>query len=761
MSATALGRVAIMVDMEGNAEHGLEGVSQQLRRMPGQAGGATEAVSGRFSAMFSNIQGGLGSLIEQASNPIEGLLGGALGALGLHALIDVNNEFDNTRRALAGTLETVGLATGGWENALSAANTQMTRIQSAAAMLPGEADDYIHAFQGAVPQLQAAAGFMADFKDETGHAYTGMSGLNDTLSHMTDFTNQFMAVAIGKGVDTFSAAQFIPRALSQARGAIDQQSVAWQRLGPYIGVAAQHMGRTVQNAGDFNKLSLEMRTRILQAAITGEGLRNVITDASTSWDAQMGTLTTISKTMLRMATSPFFHLFSSGLGYINGLVMNTDGSFTDLGKTIQTMTELATYAGIAWGILSIAMSPMTWTVLAVAAGFYALAKGVQYVRENWDEISQHPIIQKLKLFYDRIVGTVQYVRENWDEISQHPIIQKLKLFYDRIVGTVTGIREIFSTLSGETGTLSDETYNNLQELGILDFVVNLSAVLYRVWSYLEGLWDGLSAGFTEIWNGLEPIVEAMMDAMGMDTGLLDSLAGTDPEAWATAGQKIGRAVAFLFQMLLAPFEAAFQFGEWIAETKQSLDEFIAAVVLTGIQIYNSLAGSWIGDGIRGVWNGIVSVFNSVMGPLKAVAAIGAVIGQALGEDLQFAMSGFEIYFKTNILPMWNTLKTAVEAVVNGISRVWNIPGSANMIAAAMPGGTGPLVTAGTSAMQAAGAVGQQFNRNLAGIHGAAGGQPVINIPPYIPPPFRLQVDGRVLAEVVTAAQQQQGQRLGV
>jgi len=734
MSATALGRVSIIVDLEGDAEKDLAHLSNAFGHLgdrlgSGVRGGAQQGTSA-LGGFFSRASSGLQSLIQQAENPLGGLVGGLLGGLGLHALIDVNNEFDNTRRALAGTLETVGLVTGGWENALDAANTQMTRIQAAAAALPGEADDYIHAFQGAVPQLQAASQYMRAFVDEQGHAYTGMSGMGDAMSEMTDFTNQFMAVAIGKGVDAGSAAQMITRALASGKGSIDQQSVAWSRLGPYIQTASRNTEHMVNSASDFNKLTLEQRTQLLQNTITGEGLRNVITDASTSWDAQMGTLTTISKTMLRMATSPLFHTVSDWLGRINALIMNSDGSFTDLGKTINTMVEILTYAGVAWAAFEIIMAPTTWTVMAVAAAVYGLAKAWEYVKTHWDELKQDPFI-----------GTL--IR--WGEAA-------------KAIGT--GIYEIFSTLSGETGSLSEETYNKLESMGLVDTVTDLAAALYRAWQFAKGMWEGVTAAAGAIWSAVKPVVVAFMQMAGMDTGFFDAIDNIDPAAYAEAGRQVGQFVVDWMTAITKPFQWAFQFGEWIAQTQMKFDALIATAVLFGNEVYHGFVGSqpvqkFLGavqtlkgfmtgmiDGFVAKWREFMALIDEAWNKVAGMAnnpVVRGILGAA--EDAgSFVAHAFDP--TTTLNPRPGAAGAGAPVVVPNRPPATQVPSFLESMASMVNN-----------------AVGHAGANYRALSTGGRANVPQIVLPPQ--PPVQINVDGRVLAEAVGRANSNEEARLGV
>jgi len=249
-------------------------------------------------------------------NPLSVALAGVGLGMTAHAVAEVNSQFEESQRLIAGIFTTMGMA-GDFNQGLAQAAQTMDMITVAAARLPGEAEDYINVFQTGLTVVQQT------FRGST--------------EEMTDFTNQYTAIMSTLGVHSAEAGFSLVRALASGRGQIDQQSMAFQRLLPFIQQATRGTQRQVTSIQQFNALTQQQRGEVLRATLAQEGLVAMLDDAGTSWNAQTGALASIVRMMGRMATSPLFDAMKDWLGQFNALFMDGEGQLTSFGATLTTI----------------------------------------------------------------------------------------------------------------------------------------------------------------------------------------------------------------------------------------------------------------------------------------------------------------------------------------------------------------------------------------------------------------------------------------
>lgn len=289
-------------------------VTTQLR----VAGTAAYSSALRAVSGVAGMAGSAISMLTDMFNPLNLALGGLGTGLTLNQIAEVNSQFEESQRLIAGIFTTMGMA-GDFNAGLSMAAQTMDMITVAAARLPGEAEDYINVFQ------------------------TGLTVVRQTFSgstrDLTEFTNQFTAIMSTLGVSSMEAGMSLTRALASGRGQVDQQSMAFMRLLPFIQQATAGMQHQVTSIQEFNRLTQQQRGEVLRLTLAQDGLSRMLEDAGDSWNAQTGALTSMVSMMTRMATSPLFEAMKSWLSDFNALFMDSEGHLTTLGAALTAIGE--------------------------------------------------------------------------------------------------------------------------------------------------------------------------------------------------------------------------------------------------------------------------------------------------------------------------------------------------------------------------------------------------------------------------------------
>lgn len=170
-----------------------------------------------------------------------------------------------------------------------------------------------------------------------------------------------------------------------------------------------------------------------------------------------------------------FTLSLGGLLFVAGAVVSVLGIIGLLSATVPA--GLAAMGPILAGIGSTVMTTML-PVIAIIGG---IVLAVWLLKRAWDT---------------NFAGMRDTLTTAWNNI---------KLVF-------TGISELITSLSGGAGKMSAETANALQRAGLLDFVITVFMVYYRVREFLTGLWEAFSESFAAIRAVVEPAVKVMIGA---------------------------------------------------------------------------------------------------------------------------------------------------------------------------------------------------------------------------------------------------------
>lgn len=298
------------------------------------------------------------SKAEEASSQVlkyGAAVGAVLGTMAVHAVAKIGDEFEQNTIALAGFFDALKISTGGFDNALKDAGTTLDQIIKDAALLPGEAEEYIEVFRAGLPVLKDAIP-------------------NEPLEKITDFTNKLTAIAHTLKVPVEVASREMQELFIKGEGHATRINVLFKRFVPFL---RQVEGQANLTTKSFNALSAEKRVEIFRKSF--EKLGPMLNRSATSFDAMKGAVLSGFRQLVRKGTEPMFEGMKRGLAGITSVFATADGKLSDTGNKIVevglkisgmvTRAVTSVMALVEW----FAKSDTAMTVLKVTVGTLALA----------------------------------------------------------------------------------------------------------------------------------------------------------------------------------------------------------------------------------------------------------------------------------------------------------------------------------------------------------------------------------------------------
>ena len=213
---------------------------------------------------------GLRNVANSLASPLLAAASAIGGFSALKGAIKLGQDFEDVGIRIAGTIRAFDLAPT-FTVAAKQAESVMGTIQSLAAALPGEVDDYITVFAQALPKSIAA-------------------GMRD-MQKVADFTSRYTAVAISNTVDAQQAGMDLFRMLAGQAGADVRM---WTVLAEQIGMDAK----------EFNKLSASVRQSKIDAAI--KAFDDQLKAAGNTFSAKFGEMQSTLKEIVRLGSAQLF-----------------------------------------------------------------------------------------------------------------------------------------------------------------------------------------------------------------------------------------------------------------------------------------------------------------------------------------------------------------------------------------------------------------------------------------------------------------------
>ncbi len=239
------------------------------------------------------------------------VLTAAFTGLAVKAIADIGSTFEQNQIQIAGFLSGLGL-TSDFNQGLKEADKTLVSITNAAAKLPGEAEEYVEVFKGALPFLKKAIP-------------------GGSIDAMTDFTNQMTAIGKATGGPSMSASQIARESKEMLAdvGRAHQRNVLFANLLPFM---QQVEGQAKLTDKSFNAMTAPKRVELMLAAF--KNMKPMLDASADSFDAMAGAVKSSAKQMVRLSTVGIFKGMKDALGKLNAMFFNADGSITDLGKHI-------------------------------------------------------------------------------------------------------------------------------------------------------------------------------------------------------------------------------------------------------------------------------------------------------------------------------------------------------------------------------------------------------------------------------------------
>jgi hypothetical protein len=447
-------------------------------------------------AALASVAMRTGSALTSVVNPLTAIIGG-LGVIGAStALAQMHSEAENTTGVIAGMFQTFGMVSD-FNDGLTMADQTLARIAAASASLPGEAQDYINTFQLGFTNFQSKFG--------------------DDVDAALQFSNQMTAVASALSVPAQQISTDVARLTQAGRGGAGADVLTWQRLLPYVNAYRQSQHQSTLNAEQFNKLTQEQRIELMRNVVTMESLTNVIDRAKGSWESMTGGFKSATQMIARQATIPLFEGAKEALGFINGLLMEEDGSLTAMAQQwVQIGQNISTY--VVEGIRRA-------TAHIQAMGDAMKQFGEQVMQSAW--------FSNLVEGANRIVGAVSSFAGNAD-VEQAAIGGAARVLLGPIgalVGPLLAFAEhtdaVSSTLNSLTGVFYSLTPLLEPFIALMGDVNHLFGDLLAILlPSIAGAFDAVAGPLTEFGLTLFAVVDTVLTQVWpMFTGLATSVAG--------------------------------------------------------------------------------------------------------------------------------------------------------------------------------------------------------------------------------------------
>lgn len=277
-------------------------------------------LKGHAAAFTSSLANGLKNATSGLSSFTMGLPGLRTGlstlAIGLAtvALANLGDEFEQTQLRMAGFLTGLGL-TANIEQGFSVAEGAMEKIRVQAALLPGEAKDYLDVFQRALPVIATSIG--------------------GTMDQMLGFSNSYSALTKTLGVDSAQAGRDLNLMLQAGRGRAGGANLSFSKLLPFM---QKLEGQAQLNAKAFNDMTQPERAKLLEASF--RSLEPMLAKAANTFDAMKGAAISNVQHIMRLGSIPLFEGLKSGLSDFNNLLSDANGTLTPFGNRLVNIGKM-------------------------------------------------------------------------------------------------------------------------------------------------------------------------------------------------------------------------------------------------------------------------------------------------------------------------------------------------------------------------------------------------------------------------------------
>jgi hypothetical protein len=228
------------------------------------------------------------------------------------------------------------------------------------------------------------------------------------------------------------------------------------------------------------------------------------------------------------------------------------------------------------------------------------------------------------------------------------------------------IMEVFSSMSDEGFTLSENLETALKQIGIFEFAIAIATWIGRIRSFFMGVWEGISEGAAAIFGVFQAIFgyfDSLIDSLGFfDASLSKNSDSLD--SWKQMGVYAGYAIAAVLAVLA--IDMAILSIAWAAAGVAMIITWspiilmvlgIIAVIWAAIWVFNHFGEivTWVGQLIWGtltwVYDGFIWLFGFIF----------SLPSMMFNWGVDFVLNLWE-----GIKSMWGSLVAWLESMITGI-----------------------------------------------------------------------------------------------
>jgi len=548
----------------GSAFSGITRSSAQPRSALGQFVARNEALGISFGSLRGAATSALGGISASVSS-----LGGhlfslpaAIATIGFGALAagaaKLGDEFEGTQLRIAGFLTALG-RTKDIDQGLTVAADTMERIRVAAAILPGEAQEYLEVFQIGLPVINSALG--------------------GTMAEMTDFSNKYTAITNILGVESAQAARDMNSMLQAGDGRVTKTTKSFGRMLTFM---RQVDGQAKVTTTSFNAMTAHERAALLTATMAK--MQPMLEKAKFTFDAMKGSAISNVKHITRLATMPLFEGMKSGLGSFNNLLSDEQGQLTAFGNGIVGIGRFFS-EGIVSGIKAAA---------AVAKDLYG------WFEKIWNSPGAQAIFGKLAGAAGAIGQAASGLVSGGGAMSAAASGMAIA---GNPLAMLSAPAIIFAGILGELASRGDVVE------GVLTFLADSISLLATIVGPLVGFLHGLSVVGADLLQGalagLLPAILMVAEPIILVGGYLFAMGATLMTKLRPAALMLGQAIGGLFRSVGEFLNPVLRIaGTFLIRLYGAVQQYLLPVfnvlvsivsgVITGFSQLLSWIGKWIG-----------------------------------------------------------------------------------------------------------------------------------------------------------------------
>ena len=437
-------------------------------------GGNAQAAAGKLGQIMSQL-GGTITRVTSMINPLNTALAALGGAMSMQKVIKVGSDFEQLQIGMAQTLKFMGQGGDTWNSAMLKSEATIQRVRTAAAALPGEAEDYAKALQLAGSNAMKATG-----------------EFDRSFNLIKDMT----AVTISMGNSAELGAVMMNRMLSKNKGMMDMASDFSVKL---LTAMQQLPGQAALTTKQFNEMKLDDRVKMMEQ-LTGQ-FDAMIKASGSTWEAISGAATSSFKQLFEMASKPLFESAKGSLDHVNSLLFTANGELTKMGREVVNVGKAISegivaaieivvplVANMARQLKELADSPMVKTLTGAISGVGAALGG-----ERGERGGEGPALGGAGIM-SAIAPVIAILS------GLGPVAVLLTGAFQQLFENGAAMSSIFSTFSGVVETV----LNNLAP--VAELFAQITGILGDL---LGAVLPPLLAVFGEILNVIIPFVGEM------------------------------------------------------------------------------------------------------------------------------------------------------------------------------------------------------------------------------------------------------------